>query len=222
MSWVAAAVAGSAIIGGVSASNAAKKSAKASKNATNATLAENARQFDLARADTAPYREAGVGALDSIRRIFMGGDMSAIRNDPGYQFTRSEGLSAGADALGSMGMRQSGRAVKAAERYATGLADNQANSVFNRLATIAGIGTSGVNTSANAGANAAGNNSAALMQNGANRASAYMQGGAGVNNAIQGGMSNLLLQRYLTPSSGGAPGYSAMNYRGPMAGGGLA
>jgi hypothetical protein len=73
MSWVAAGVAGGAIVGGLIQSNAAKKAAGIQGEASAAATAENARQFDISRADLAPWREAGKASVGELtRRMGLG------------------------------------------------------------------------------------------------------------------------------------------------------
>ena len=66
MSAIATAIVGSAVIGGVASSRAADKASKAQRGAADASIGEQRRQFDLTRADFAPYREEGARALDRL------------------------------------------------------------------------------------------------------------------------------------------------------------
>jgi hypothetical protein len=67
MSWVATAIIGSTIISGVASSKAAKAQGKG----VDASIAEQRRQFDLNRADLAPFVEGGVNALG--RFLYLAG-----------------------------------------------------------------------------------------------------------------------------------------------------
>ena len=51
--------AGSSLIGGLSGSRSAKRAANAQVQGANASIEEQQRQYDQARADTAPYRASG-------------------------------------------------------------------------------------------------------------------------------------------------------------------
>jgi cytoskeletal protein RodZ len=203
MSWVATAVVGGAIVSGVAGSKAAGKASKAATQASDASIEEQRRQFDLVRQDTQPYRDAAVPALDKLRQIFVNGDMSGFTKSPDYQFNLQEGQRAIDNSLIARGKGLSGAAVKEGVRYASGMASREFGSMYDRLAGIAGIGQTGVAQSAAAGMNAANRNSASLMDAGNMRGSSYMAAGQSVNNAIQGGASNLLLANYLgTPMFG--------------------
>jgi hypothetical protein len=70
MSWGFVAVAaGTVIAGGVSANASRRAGDAAARGAADAT-GESARQFDTTRADLAPYRTTGTGALNQLGRVF--------------------------------------------------------------------------------------------------------------------------------------------------------
>lgn len=70
MAWVATAIVGSTLISAGASAYAANKSAGAARDAQDTATAESGRQFDLVRGDTAPYRQAGVSALDKLARLY--------------------------------------------------------------------------------------------------------------------------------------------------------
>lgn len=150
---------GSALIG----SNSASKAAKAQAAATASAIGEQQRQFDLTRADYAPWREAGKNALASLT-----GDISRmptaaeVMSDPGYQFGLAEGQKAISRRIAASGGRVSGQAIKAAGRFGTDYATSGYNAAYqrrqdrlNRLAALAGLGQTATGGSAMAGMNAA-------------------------------------------------------------------
>lgn len=124
-------------------------------------------------------------------------NMSAFFESPDYQFNLAEGQRALDRSLAARGRALSGAGVREGVRYASGMASNEFNNFTNRLLQAAGLGSDGVTTAAQAGMTHAGNVGANLMNAGNARASAYMTGAQGVNNAVQGGISNYLLARYL-------------------------
>ena len=158
---VAAAVIGGAVIGGVASNAAAKKGAQSQQDATNASLAEQGRQFDLTRADYAPYREAGTRALGQLQTDINQQPTSAeVMAQPGYQFGLQQGQTAIDRKIAAMGGRVSGAAIKQAGRYGTDYATTGYNAEYqrrqdrlNRLQALAGIGQTATNGSAAAGAN---------------------------------------------------------------------
>lgn len=193
---VAAAVIGGAVVGGVSSSMSASKAAKAQRAATDASVAENARQFDLVRQDTAPVRALGNQAVGTLSRL-NSGDLSAFYADPGYQFARDQGIQAVQRQATAQGRSISGAEDKALIRYGTGIANQNYGSFYDRLLQSAGLGNTGIGASASAGANAAANIGAAYANSANARSSVYMQNGANINNAVQGAAGNLLLMKYL-------------------------
>jgi hypothetical protein len=70
-------IAGSSIIGGVSANKGASKAANAAQAASDATVAESRRQFDLVRSDTAGIRNLGNSALDRLSQLYGYGTSSS-------------------------------------------------------------------------------------------------------------------------------------------------
>lgn len=70
MSWVAVAVIGGSVVtAGVGAASA-RSAARAGQRGADAASAEQARQYDLTRADFAPQRELGQGAVGMLGRLY--------------------------------------------------------------------------------------------------------------------------------------------------------
>lgn len=220
--WVAGGVVVGSAITAYSASSSAKKGAEASQRGTDATIGEQARQYDRTREDFAPARQLGTAAIGDINRLYgrsfnpdgsvstVGApDMSRFFASPDYQFNLEEGQKALDRSLLARGRGLSGAALRGGIRYASGLASGQFDNYYNRLASQAGLGQAATGSTAAAGANAANNIGGAYMANAQNKASAYAMGAQGVNNAVQGGISNYMLYRYLNPSAPSAPsGYA--------------
>lgn len=70
MTWVAVAVGGAAVVGAGSAAYAGGKAADATRGATNASIGEQARQYDQTRADFAGQRSLGNSAMDQLARLY--------------------------------------------------------------------------------------------------------------------------------------------------------
>jgi hypothetical protein len=256
MTWVAVAIGGSAVVGAGASVYAGNKAAGATNSATNASIGEQARQYNQTREDFAKQRGLGNSALDQLARLygfatpategkfdpaaylaansdvakntyfaqnpeehyrrygvnegrqgtFTGGtpgvaasapDASAFFESPDYQFNLAEGQKAIDRSLVARGRGLSGAGVKEGVRYASGMASQQIGDFTNRLLTIAGLGNAATSNTVAAGQNMANNNSAALINAGNQRASTYGQTAAGVNNSVQGGISNYMLSQYL-------------------------
>lgn len=195
---VGAAIGGAAIIGGGAQIISGNKAAKATTKAADQQVAESRRQYDLTRADYAPWRTTGASALDRLAGEYglNGRPMeSQFTTSPGYTFRRDEGIKAVERSAASRGLLKSGAAVKAVERFAEGNAASEYGDYWNRLSGLAGMGQS-----ATAGTVAAGQGSTAMINNayqqaGNARASSYANTGSAVNTGINNVLSAYLYQR---------------------------
>lgn len=152
-------VVAAAAIGAVGAGLAAKSSSNAQKSAANAVqqsndaaTAEQRRQYDLSRADNAPWLAAGQNALGQLTAL-NSGDLSGFNASPDYNFRLNEqnrSLSARNSALG---IQDSGAAQKAALKYSGNLASGEFSNYANRLSALAGIGQTAAAANQNLGTN---------------------------------------------------------------------
>jgi len=100
-----------------------------------------------AQAQLSPYAQSGQAANARLSELLgVGGNAQAqgygslnkqftaadLQNDAGYQFRLGEGLKAQQRALGAQGGLFSGAALKAAQEYGQGLADQTYNDAYNR------------------------------------------------------------------------------------------
>ncbi len=177
----AAAIIGGAIIGGASSLIGAKKQAKGFDR----SIEESQRQFDLNRADLATGRRVGDNALNRLDRLGSG-DSSDFFTSPGFEFRREEGLRGLENRFSASGGVLSGNALRRLTEFNSGLASQEYGNFFNRQLKVAGLGQNAINTGVNAGTQISGNISNALVGQGNARAS----GVAGINDSIQGGISN--------------------------------
>jgi len=184
-------------LGAVASISASKKAAKAQKYAADQSVAEQRRQYDLTRADLAPWRTAGTAAIDKLSAVYGLNGKTATNPDvtpaqyggffasPDYQFRKDESLKAANAGLASRGLLNSGAAVRAKTALAGNLASSEFGDWWNRLAGVAGVGQAATNTTSAAGQNAANSISQAYTNAGNARASAYMNTGAAINNGLQ-------------------------------------
>lgn len=137
-------IGGGSLASGYLGGEAAKESGRISAEATDRSLAESARQFDIGRADLAPYRQAGVNALaqyqgqlappGATQPEFQGGQRFNfdLESDPGYRFAVGEaerGVNRTAATMGKLG---SGNRLAAVGDRITGVASQYANDAYNR------------------------------------------------------------------------------------------
>ena len=224
MSFVAAAIVGSAVIGGYSANRAAKAQSRAADRAADLQQEQFERQIELQE----PWRQAGINALGRMGTGFTG--QVDLTQDPGYGFRLAQGQKALERSAAARGGLISGNTGGALQQFGQGLASQEYQNAYNRALTqynttaaLAGVGQTATNQLGAAGQNYAMNAGNALGAGAQARASGYM----GMANAIGGGVgqymgyqqnqaTNSLLQQALGRGSGGT-GYmqnSPYNYSG--------
>ncbi len=168
----AAAVTGAAAIGSAAMQNrAAGKAASAQNRASQQANALQSQMYENARADLAPYQQAGTNALGGLNAL-ANGDYSAFQNSPDYQFALQQGMQGLDRSAAARGALYSGGQQADLISFAQGLASQNLGNYRNSLMQLAGMGQNAAGQIAGAGqgyANAYGQN--------ANNA-AYAQGSA--------------------------------------------
>jgi hypothetical protein len=165
--------------------DAASDAADTQANASRESVAEQRRQYDLTRADYAPYREAGVRSLGTLEgEISRMPTSQEVMSQPGYQFGLEQGQRAIDRKIAASGGRVSGQAIKQAARFGTDYAATGYNAEYqrrqdrlNRLAALAGVGQSATGASAAAGTNSANAISGILQSKGDAAGAAQMARG---------------------------------------------
>jgi hypothetical protein len=236
---MAAAVAGSAVLGASASRSAANAQAAAADRAGDVQREIFERQVELGK----PYREAGELALNKLIPLateYTPFGTQQFQQDPGYGFRMSEGMKALERGAAARGGLLSGGTLKATQRFGQDLASQEYQNAFNRyqaerqarlnpLQSLAGVGQTAANT-LGAQAGQFGSNMAETLGAGAQaRASGYI----GAANAIGGGLNqymnysqnqaqNSLLQQALGRNQGytGTGGYGA-GYTGDVPGYGM-
>jgi hypothetical protein len=186
---------GSALLG----ARGAKKAANAQVASTEQATAEQRRQFDLTRADFAPWQQAGASAIGSLSDMLKPGYDHTT--SPGYQFRFNEGQRAVESGAAAAGGLFRGGTLKDLVRFGQGVASDDFNQQFNRTASVAQGGQQANTTLGQLGANAATNIGNNFMQAGNARASGY----AGQTAAFQNGLGNLA---FLGMQAGGGGGFA--------------
>jgi hypothetical protein len=211
----------SSLLSSESSSDAAETAAGASRQASDASVGEQRRQYDLSRADQQPFLTAGTGAVNQLATDLRPGGRFAsatpfnfqYSEDPGYGFRMSEGIKALDRSAASRGGLLSGATMKGAQRYGQDLASQEYNNAFNRyvtgfnantgernqlynrLAGVAGTGQTTAGQLASQGANMASNVGNAYMSSAANTGNAAMAA-AGQRQSAFGGAANVLGRMY--------------------------
>jgi len=164
MTWVATAVVGSAVVGGVVSSNAARRAGNIQADATQAAQDAQERMYEKQVQLNEPFRLAGLSSQNRLMTLLgikspttpAGGtpsefvtdpnspdfgkyarDFSAadFTADPGYAFRLSEGMKALDRTAAARGGLLSGATFKGAERYGQGLASDEYQRAYERYNT---------------------------------------------------------------------------------------
>lgn len=179
--------AGASIIGGLMGKSSADKAAAAQTAAANKALKLQKQMWETSRADMMPWLDAGRKALATYTGQLDGtGDPNAFKTTPGYEFRVKQGETGVMNNLAALGMKNSGKALKALESFRQGIASQEYGTWMDRLAGVSGTGQQTSNSMAGYGANAANSMAGSIQDAGQARASGYV-GGA---NAMMGGLNS--------------------------------
>lgn len=219
MTWVATAIIGSAIIGGVVSNNASNKASKVAQTTADNNNALQREIYGQNTGNISPFIQRGNAAGTAQNALLgLGGDQTAARQgyndylantDYGYQQDQARRGITGSFA--ARGLGQSGAALKALDDRRVNLNQSFFGQYMDRISGVNQTGLSGANALAGVGSNYAGavganNNSAASATGNAALSS------AGNFNALLGQGANALGTYYGTGSSYG--GSSPTAYQG--------
>ncbi len=240
MSWVATAIVGGAVIGGVASNSAARTQANAANRATDTQM----QMFNTQRGDLSPFRTGGSTALNSIMQGFgtptldengqpvtdssgiPGGyfnhqfDNTDLNSQlaPNFDFMRkigSGGVSNMANAMGGLG----GNSLAEISKWNTGFAQNAYQRAFenynNQRAGIYGRlqGIANLGEAASANSATGGSTYAGNISGSIQGAgNAQAAGMVGMGNAASQGLGWYALNRMYNPGTGGGtPGVDYPN-----------
>lgn len=186
-------IAGAIALSAGASAYASSEASDAQQSAANKAARLERESAERIRADFAPYREAGTSALakyadamglngDAGRESFVEG----FRADPGYRFSFDEGTRAIEGSAAARAGLLSGGAMKALNRFGTGLADQQYGSYLDRFGRLIDTGANATAQTGNSGAMSAGRVGGYALEGGAAKAGGYL----GAANAASGAISN--------------------------------
>ncbi len=239
MAWVATAVIGSSVIGGLISSDSSRSASNKQLDASEASNALQKNMYDQTVARNAPFVSGGVQSFNALLdRLGLSGNTSApgygsfgkaptaqdVMNEPGYQFGLQQGQANLDRKLNAQGRTYGGNALAAAARYGNDYASGQYNNAFNRLQSgnqqaynqlgnVANLGQNAANNTGQAGANYA-TQAGANLQGGANAAAANSLAQGNIwTNAINQGVSAYRNQPSIwqTPVDAQQGGYNDQN-----------
>lgn len=217
MPWAVAAAAvaaGGAIYASNKQSGAAKDAANASNAATQASIDEQKREFDINQQNQAPWLNTGKSALSVLSGMYgLNGDgsgqaanapdYSAFYQSPDYQFALQQGQQALDRGAAARGTLYSGGHTADTMQFGQGLASQQFGNFYNRLAGLAGVGQTAANQLGAYGQNYANSVGQLNMQNAGNQMnSIYGRANASSNMANQlAGIGSNLAGRFYQPQA---------------------
>ena len=178
----------------------AQQGAQAQTDASNAAIAEQQRQFDLTRSDQAPWMQAGQDALGK-QAAFLNGDWSGFENSPDYKYALQQGMGSLDHSAAARGGLFGGGADRDRMQFVTGLATQNANGYWNKLAGMSNTGQQTASGLGNLGMNMANQIGAQYNNIGNARQSSYQQR-ADANSQMIGGLAGLA-GRYIGQSGWG-------------------
>jgi len=241
MSFIAAAIVGSALVGGAISARASSKASKAQQQAAEQSADVQREIFERQTELQEPFRQSGITSQNELMRLLGLGEsgrgtpeygmltrqygMDQFQQDPGYGFRLSEGMKALDRSAAARGGLLSGGTLKASQRYGQDLASQEFNNAFNRyqaqlntrlgtLGSMYGGGQAAAGQLVGAAGQMGEGVSNALMMGGQARASGYL----GQANALNQALGQAALGYGATTSPTVGKNLMAVNYQGPGAG----
>lgn len=181
---------GASLLGAAVGKKSSDKARRAQEKAAAGQQAELRRQFDLQRADLAPFREASSFALQRLQSLIQ--DPSQVQNLPGFDFRRQQGQQAIENVAAAGGDLLSGTTLQGLTEFGQNFATSEVNAEFNRLANLAGLSGGGVQAGVQAGQAFGQNTANVLGQLGQAQAGAFLRRGQQQQQAIGDIGSNLI------------------------------
>lgn len=175
-------------------------SARSQRKAQKAALAQQERMFQQQMEAQRPWREAGTMALGDLRALLS--DPSRIERSPAYQFRIDEGQKALERNIAARGGTLGGGALRELTRYGQGMASDEYQNQFNRLASLAGLGQAATSQSGAYMGQFGAQMGEGLANLGNIKASSYL----GMGQALAGGVGDYMNYKLLKDIYGGGGG----------------
>lgn len=212
---IIASVAGSVISGGLGYLGA-KSAAKAQERAADKASATQREFYYRTRADLAPYRNTGAGALRSLANLYgLSGKgpfdpaaVSQFNKSPDYQYALQEGLSAVNKSRAAKGLLQSGGTLEELQSRGAGIASQNFGNYVSRLLQLAGLGQNAAAQTGSAGIATGQGIANSQMAAGEAQASGIVGGTNAITGAIGDISQNLTLYRLM---NGGRSAYGGLS-----------
>ena len=203
MSWGAVAGAAITAVGGYMSSKNNKKANSKSQGAYDQAYISNSLNLQ-------PYMDAGTNALTQLGQL-NSGNYSSFNESPDYQWTQQHGLQALDRYAAARGSLYSGGQTADVLKYSQGLASQQYNNYYNKIAGLAGLGQSAASALAGVNNNYA-NQTAATAQNNASNSNALVGLISGVGSNLLSSYGNTRTSSYDAPATAASTGnYGSFN-----------
>lgn len=197
---IAAAVIAGAVIGAAGSAIAGSEAKSGVENAANTAAAEQQSALTQEAALSKPYRDLGTGAISQLQALTGTGpggpnaaaQQATLANTPGYQFTKSQGITSVENAASAMGLTLSGNTLQGIDEFTTGLADQTYQNTVGNLEWQVGQGqaaAAGQAANVQAGATNLGN---IALGEGTNLANINMNEILGISKSLGGAGTNYL------------------------------
>jgi hypothetical protein len=152
---------------------------------------------------------APAGAAPAASGATGAGNFGRFFASPDYQFRQQQGMQGIERSAAARGGAASGNALRALTEFNSNLAANEYGNYFERLSRLAGLGSAATNNAQQSvgGYGNAMSNAASTI--GDARASGILGVGNSISNAINGGINNYLMSRYMSPSGSPVTGINS-------------
>ena len=216
MSWIAAAIVGSNLIGGYMSGRSAERGAQTQAGAMRESAQLQKEMFDVQNENQRPYREAGYSGLSDIvamkpylTKQFGPEDFQA-GIDPSYNFRLEQGNIATTNMANRAGGAIGGNALRGLMDYGQGAASQEYGNVFNRfqtgrsniynnLASIAGLGQTSLGQTGQLSSNTASSVGGSIAGAGSAIGAGQVAAGNAYGGAFQGAGNAYMMSQLLRP-----------------------
>lgn len=191
MSWIAAAVVGSAVVGGAVASKSAKTAANAQTKSAKSGIEEQRRQFDQVQNLLSPYADAGTQALTGQLDLAglntpeaQAAAIQAIEQGPEFQALSQQGENAILQNASATGGLRGGNTQGALAQFRPQLLSGLIEQQYGRLGGLTSVGQNAAAGVGNAGMQTGANVSNLMQQQGAAQAGSALASGQAWGNVF--------------------------------------
>lgn len=189
MSGIATAIVGGAVIGGIATSEAASEAAGAQTQASQASVAEQRRQFDATQELLKPYVEAGTGSLAAQQALLgLSGEeaqqqaIAGLETSPTFTALQQQGEEAILQNAAATGGLRGGNTQGALAQFRPALLSKLIQQQFENLGGITSAGQASATGQAQLGQQSANSISSLLGDIGAAQAGSALATGQAISN----------------------------------------